>query len=239
MQEHENLLNRTEGVVLHKRPFKESGFLVDLFTRDHGRITVFARGRANPKKPLNHLELFTYSAWYLKEGRAFYFIQAFDSLFSFRLKGREIWTAYYLNELLLRTLPKEQPAEELFEIYYRVLVVLKEGAEIEPYLRQFESTLLAYLGILPDLMYDAAGDDIVADKIYYLSYEEGVLPIEYPGTFRVQGALLLKINEGVALDRADSLSYRNMMRYLLSPLLGVEPLQSRVWMQKLYGKGRV
>lgn len=239
MQQHEELLNRTEGVVLHKRPHKESGFLVDLFTRNHGRITVFARGRANPKKPLNHLELFTYSAWYLKEGRTFYFIQEFDDLFAFRLQGREIWTAYYLNELLLRTLPREQPAEELFEVYYRVLVVLSEGGEIEPYLRQFESSLLAYLGILPDLMYDAAGDEVTSTQYYYLSYEEGVLPIEYPGTLKIHGSLLLKINEGESLNREESLAYRNMMRYLLSPLLGAEPLQSRIWMQKLYGKGRV
>ena len=238
MQEHEQILNRTEGVVLHKRPFKESGFLVDLFTRDYGRITVFARGRANPKKPLNHLELFTYSAWYLKEGKAFHFIQEFDDLFSFRLQGREIWTAYYLNELIIKTFPKHQASEELFEIYYRVLVVLKEGGEIEPYLRQFESTLLAYLGILPDLMYDAAGDEIIADKRYYLSYEEGVLPMEYPGTFAIKGALLLQISEGSELDRESAIQYRNMMRYLLSPLLGNQPLQSRVWMQKLYGKGR-
>lgn len=239
MNDQDQYLNRTEGVVLHKRPHKESGFLVDLFTREYGRLTVFARGRANPKKPLNHLELFTYSAWYLKEGRAFHFIQEFDDLFAFRLQGREIWTAYYLNELLLRTLPRHQPGEELFQIYYRILVVLQGGEEVEPYLRQFESTLLAYLGILPDLMYDAAGDEITPDKRYYLSYDEGVLPIEYPGTYPISGRLLLKINEAEALDRQESLEYRNMMRYLLSPLLGNEPLQSRVWMQKLYGKGRV
>ncbi|MHC5224568.1 DNA repair protein RecO [Ignatzschineria sp. LJL83] len=235
----ELILNRTEGVVLNKRPFKESGFLVDLFTRDYGRLTVFARGRANPKKPLSHLELFTYSAWYLKEGKAFYFIQEVDDLFAIRLSGREIWTAYYLNELLLRTFPKEQPSEELFDIYYRVLEALKSGKEIEPYLRQFESSLLADLGILPDLMFDAAGDEIILKKRYYLSYEEGLLPIEYPGTFQVSGKLLSKINDGEILEREDALTYRNMMRYLLAPLLGGKPLQSRVWMQKLYSKGKV
>lgn len=235
----ELVLSRTEGVVLNKRAFKESGFLVDLFTRDYGRLTVFARGRANPKKPLSHLELFTYSAWYLKEGKTFYFIQEVDHLFSFRLSGKEIWTAYYLNELLLRVFPKHQPSDELFDIYYRVLEALSAGKEIEPYLRQFESTLLADLGILPDLMYDAAGDEVIPKKRYYLSYEEGLLPIDYPGTFQIMGSLLLKINDGEVLDREDSVIYRNMMRYLLAPLLGGKPLQSRIWMQKLYGKGRV
>ena len=60
-------------------------------------------------------------------------------------------------------------------------------------MRQFESTLLADLGVLPDLMYDAAGDEILSKKRYYLSYEEGLLPIEYPGTFQVMGQVLLKI----------------------------------------------
>ena len=236
---HESILDRTEGVVLNKKPFKESGFLVDLLTREYGRITVFARGRANPKKPLNYLELFTYSAWYLKEGKTFHFIKEVDNLFAFRLAGKEIWTAYYLNELLIRTFPKYQPSEEIFEIYYRVLEALKAEKEIEPYLRQFESTLLAYLGILPDLTYDAAGDAVEPMKRYYLSYEEGLLPIEYPGTFQVQGSVLLQISEGDGLSREDALTYRNMMRYLLSPLLGGKPLQSRIWMQKLYSKGRV
>ena len=76
-------------------------------------------------------------------------------------------------------------------------------------------------------------------KRYYLSYEEGLLPIEYPGTFQVQGSVLLQISEGEGLSREDALTYRNMMRYLLSPLLGGKPLQSRIWMQKLYSKGRV
>src|SRR5699024_11283902 len=70
----------------------------DVCSSDLGRLTVFARGRANPKRPLTHLELFTYSAWYLKEGKAFYFIQEVDDLFAFRLSGKEIWTAYRSEE---------------------------------------------------------------------------------------------------------------------------------------------
>ena len=230
-------LGRTLGVVLHKRAFKESGFLVDLFTLEYGRVTLLVRGRANPKRPLHHLELFSYSEWHLKEGRVFYFVQAVDLLFTFSLKGREIWTAYYLNELLLRLMPKHQPAPELFQVYQEVLSALADGIEeISPYLRNFERSLLAYLGILPDLFYDAAGDSINPQKTYYLSHEEGVLPIEFPGTFKISGAVILKIAKEILLEEEEVLLYRNMMRYLLTPLLGGKPLQSRIWMQRLYGK---
>ncbi len=234
MQNH--ILNRTEGVVLKKQPYKESGFLVELFTKDFGRITLFARGRANSKKPLNHLELFTYSAWHLKEGQVFYFVDEVDYLYTFRLSGRAIWTAYYLNELLLRTYPKDQPSEALFDIYYRSLTALYESVEIEPFLREFEQTLLSELGILPDLTIDAAGDFINPSQLYYLSFEEGLLPIKLRNTFAVTGDLITKIANQSTLDREESIQFRNMMRYLITPLLEGKPLQSRIWMQKLYGK---
>lgn len=230
-------LGRTLGVVLNKRAFKESGFLVDLFTLQYGRVTLLVRGRANPKRPLHHLELFSYSDWHLKEGRVFHFAHEVDLLYTFSLKGREIWTAYYLNELLLRLMPKHQPAPELFQVYQEVLSALADGVEeISPYLRNFERYLLAYLGILPDLFYDAAGDPINPDKAYYLSHEEGLLPLEFPGTFKILGSTVLKIAEEAPIVGEEALIYRNMMRYLLAPLIGEKPLQSRIWMQKLYRK---
>lgn len=230
-------LGRTLGVVLNKRAFKESGFLVDLFTLQYGRVTLLVRGRANPKRPLHHLELFSYSDWHLKEGRVFHFAHEVDLLYTFSLKGREIWTAYYLNELLLRLMPKHQPAPELFQVYQEVLSALADGVEeISPYLRNFERYLLAYLGILPDLFYDAAGDPIKPDKAYYLSHEEGLLPLEFPGTFKILGSTVLKIAEEAPIVGEEALIYRNMMRYLLAPLIGEKPLQSRIWMQRLYRK---
>lgn len=237
MLERREELGRTLAVVLNKRSFKESGFLVDLFTLEYGRITLLTRGRANPKRPLHHLELFSYSDWHLKEGRVFHFAHEVDLLYTFSLKGREIWTAYYLNELLLRLMPKHQPAPELFQVYQEVLAALAEDVEeISPYLRHFERSLLAYLGILPDLFYDAAGDPINSQKSYYLSHEEGVLPIEFPGTFKISGEVILKIAEEETLVGEEALIYRNMMRYLLAPLIGDKPLQSRIWMQRLYRK---
>ncbi len=235
-------LDRTLGIVLNKRPFKESGFLVELFTREYGRIPLLARGRSNPKKPLNFLELFTTSDWHLKAGQSFYFIESVDLVTQRLLGGKAIWTAYYLNELLLKLLPQHQIAQALFEYYQLALEALLESAQsdldITPFLRQFELQLLRELGVLPNLTEDYEGQKVSAERRYYLSFEEGLLPIALPGTFPIVGELLLKILAQAPLTKEEGVIYRNMMRYLFEPLLEGKPLQSRIWMQKLYGKGR-
>ncbi len=230
---HDRFEGRAEAYVLRKQPYQESSFLVDLLTRTEGRIKVLVRGRKR-KNPVE-LELFTFAAWHLKEGRTFYFLNEYDLLQQFRLTGREIWIAYYLNELLLRLFPQHQASPEIFEIYHRVLEALKEGKEIEPYLRQFEGTLLAFLGILPDFAFDAQGEEIRPDLIYSLLPDEGFIPGKHEGLLTVKGSTLHHILENRPLEREEAINYRDMMRILLSPLLGSKPLQSRIWLQKLYG----
>lgn len=229
---HEKFEGRCDGFVLRKQPYRESGFLIDLFTREEGRLKILVRGRK--RKAQAELELFTFGAWYLKEGRTFYFLNEYDLLQQFRLKGREIWVAYYLNELLLRLFPQHQPSPELFEIYYRTLTSLKEEKAIEPYLRQFEGTLLSFLGILPDFGFDAAGDEIQREQLYSLLPEEGFIPGAHVGLLVVRGETLHNILVNQDLTREDALRYRDIMRTLLTPLLGSKPLQSRIWLQKLY-----
>ena len=73
------------------------------------------------------------------------------------LAGRGLMCGFYLNELLLRLLPRDDPHEALFDVYGEALArPLGRAAHAAPVLRSFEKRLLAELGYAPLLERDAA-----------------------------------------------------------------------------------
>ena len=230
----------TLGVILKRSAYQEDRVLLDLFTECHGKISVLVN-RSHKSKYSD--QIFQLGKWHLKEGKVFYFSDDYDSVQSSAIQGLNIWSGYYLNELLVRLLPRNHADSALFTYYWRAVKALEFGDSIlqEWMLRCFERTLLESLGVMPDLWTDNDGDAFVENLLYHLCAESGFSKFKTKTHhFPILGDNILLINEitdsndHALIDKELLLIYKRMMRYLLQPLLGNQPLQSKVWLQSLH-----
>ena len=151
------------GYLLHYTPWRDTSFIVDLFTLEHGRLGLVARGARSAKpatralyQPFRPLLV----SW-TGEGELRTLTGIEDSGAPLALGGAALASAYYLNELVLRLLGKEQPQPALFAHYALAIASLEtdgaSAAALETILRTFELQLLETTGLLPDLARCAPG----------------------------------------------------------------------------------
>ena len=153
--------------VLHRYDWSESSLILEVFTRHHGRIALIAKGAKRPSSsfrpvllPLQRLHL------------AFGGDAEIRTLKSAEWQGGHVMptgeallSGYYLNELLLTLLARDDPHPVLFDVYASVVAVLASAHEevLEAALRSYELLLLREVGLLPQLdaqvgLRTAAGD---------------------------------------------------------------------------------
>ncbi len=229
--------------VLHRQAYGDSGFLVELFTAQTGRLTAVARGarrKARGGAVIGLLQPFAplLVSWSGRgELKTLKRVEVAAAALS--LQGRAMFSALYVNELLTRLLPRFDPTPELFSQYGQVLQQLTEGLEA-PVLRDFELALLAELGYAQVFAVDGHGDAIEPEGHYRYIPGEGFFrhtnalsqPIP-PELF--SGALLLEVDQALsqkaALSSAGHQVLKMINRQALDHLLGGKPLQSRELMR--------
>lgn len=171
--------------VLNRRPYKESSLLLDIFSCHHGRQSILAQGALKSKKGwAAQLQVFQplLLSW---TGR-----NSLKTLVSvdvpstaIMLQNERLYSAYYLNELLLKlysvsidTESKKMPGQafqSVFLAYANALGGLQDDAKIDYPLRTFEITLLEELGVFPDCTQDIFGSEICPDRYYQFQLHEG------------------------------------------------------------------
>lgn len=141
--------------VLHRYDWSETSLILETFTRHHGRIALVAKGAKRPSSsfrpvllPLQPLQLS-----YGGEAEIRTLKSAEWAGGHVMPTGEALLSGYYLNELLLRLLARDDPHPALFDVYAQVVRVLaSEHAEVlEAALRTFELLLLREIGLLPRL----------------------------------------------------------------------------------------
>lgn len=211
--------------VLHSRPYKEASALVDFFTGE-GRLRAVlraARGKsgslARPFLPLE-LELRGYGE--LKT------VARLDCTgIPHMLGGEALFSGLYLNELLVRLLPAEDPHPQLFEHYAATLSALATGRPLEPLLRAFEWRLLDDLGYGFALDQDCLGQPVDPAALYQWLPEIGFQSVVQlqPGLFH--GRELLALAQADWTVPGALAAAKRLMRQALAPHLGGRPLVSR------------
>ncbi len=218
--------------ILHKRSYRESSLLLDLFSSKHGRISLVAKGGRRNKKntqalyqPYRNLNV----SW---TGRGeMGTLTGIDAIGTeFDLKGEQVIAAFYLNELLMRLLHKHESHPELFEAYLVALTRLAHSEPIMLALRYFEKHLLNALGYGLILDHDVeSGELIRGEQDYCYQLDHGPRSGEPVNTayISISGNTLLaldreELNEGSALEEA-----KQLMRMTLKTLLGEKPMASR------------
>ena len=220
--------------VLHQRPYRNTSLLLDVFTRDYGRLGIVAKGvrqRANADRallqPFNNV-LISYSG----HGELATLTAVERQAQLGELKAKALFSGLYMNELLLRLLHRNDPHDALFDLYRRSLLELAAHPErVEPFLRQFECNLLVELGYGLTLEHEAVtGKPLSPDERYYYDIERGPLGVEYAPAAaqpRVSGRCLLALAAGSFDDPETAKEMKGLMRHVLAHHLNGRPLKSR------------
>ncbi len=218
--------------VLHSYPWRETSLIVDILTRDHGRVAVVARGAKRPTSQFRGL-LAAFSpiaaSW---SGRAEIktLIRAEWVGGLVPLRGDELLQAFYLNELLVRLLARGDPHEEVFFAYARTLRELSlDRARGEQALRGFELDLLRAIGVAPAFERCGDGAPTEAGAWYRVDPEHGVQRIAepHPGAeYCVSGRVMQALARRDLAAMADAPDARALLRQLIGYHLRGRPLNT-------------
>ncbi len=141
--------------VLHRYDWSESSLIIELFTRGVGRVAVVAKGAKRPSSnfrpvllPLQLLHVAFGGDAEIRSLKAAEWMGG-----QVMPTGDALLSGYYVNELLLRLLARDDPHPALFDAYTATVQVLgSEHTEaLQPALRAFELLLLREIGLLPVL----------------------------------------------------------------------------------------
>lgn len=223
------------GYVLHRRPYQEHALLLEVFTLEQGRLGLVARGAARPNARLRPL-LEPFRALTLRcagRGELRTLAGAEPCAAPVVLGGEALLAGFYLNELLLRTLPREDPHGAVFAGYAAALASLavaagEPGAVAGP-LRRFEHHLLRELGLAPSFEVDAVtGAPLTADAWYRLDLQSGPVAVQgAPDPVRdVPGAFLLALAQDDYRRPQVRRFARRLFRRALTDHLGGLPLRT-------------
>jgi len=227
-------LEDEHAFVLHTYPFQDTSLIVEAFTRIHGRIGLVAKGARRPKSALRPALLAFQPlaiAW-SGRGELRTLTRAESVGAAHALIGVAMMCGYYVNELVLKLLQRDDPHERLFDDYAAALHGLAGGEATEAVLRRFEIALLREIGYAVELEYDAEhGTPLVAEERYAYWPQRGPLALE--GTARTQGAVelrgktLLDMARGDFSDPLTAAESKQLMRWLIGQHLDQRTLSTR------------
>ncbi|MES2959723.1 MAG: DNA repair protein RecO [Pseudomonadota bacterium] len=227
--------------VLHRYDWSESSLIVDLFSRELGRVVVAAKGAKRPTSQLRAVlrpfQRINATLGRTAQGAEVHNLRAAEWAGGVPLAGGDaLFSAFYLNELLMKLLAREDPHAPLWDAYAMTLLQLGGDGEASA-LRAFEMRLLREIGLLPELARVTATQAPVQPGTSYALRPEVGLSVAPAGEANaVLGSDLLLLQ--AALDSADlpalqracvvpAAALRRQLRELLAYHLGQAPLRTR------------
>lgn len=208
-----------ESYVLHTRKYRETSLIVEFFTKTEGRVSCVAKGARRTKSPFSGVLVPFQKILISWKGRSDLctLIHSEAANFAKDIYYGNIFSAYYLNELILKVTAKGDPDENLFAIYEKALSSLREkNNQSEFSIRLFELNLVSCLGYNIDLEFDASGVKIREDKLYEYFHEQGFIENDVSG---ISGKALRLLKEG-ACDPEYLQAQKKLMRIILSKIIG-------------------
>ncbi len=202
--------------VLHRRPYSETSFLIEALTPDFGRIGLIARGARGGKRGLAALlQPFQPLLADFVHGPELARLSAAEAASaSYSLLGERSLAGLYLNELLVKLLPRGEPAATLFARYAQALSDLSTAPDIAWQLRRFERDALGEMGWLIDLLRDIDGTTIDVAAHYRIVPELGLVRDERGWS----GAAIAALGNDHAIPTPAQLTQmRGFLRELLLP----------------------
>jgi DNA repair protein RecO (recombination protein O) len=224
--------------VLHSYPFRETSLIVEAYGRDHGRVALVARGARRPRSSLRGVLLAFQPlllSWSGKRELRTLTRAEWRGAYV-PLRGQSLIYGFYLNELLLKLLPRDDPHEALFPVYESTLAELGAGADPSALLRRFELALLRELGYAVILDRDVERDEPVArERSYVYVVERGPVGGGYASRNEVElsGQTLIDMQSGIFTSPTTQQQSKALMRALINHYLGNQVLHTRQLLRDL------
>jgi DNA repair protein RecO (recombination protein O) len=217
--------------ILHHRPYRDTSRILEVLTREHGRMSLFARGVRGPKArlaPILHpfdLLLVSWSG----RGEAPQLTGAEPGEALTRMPGAAFMAGFYLNELLLKLTIRHDPQPALFDAYHAAVTGLKAGQGLERALRVFEKRLLDLLGYGVDLRAECqSGARIETQSFYYFRPSQGLFPAAAGSPGVISGASLQSLADERLEDGRSLEDARRLLSAALAHCLEGRELTTRV-----------
>lgn len=230
--------------VLHSYPYKETSLIVEVFARHWGRVGLVARGARRPRSALRGLLLAFHRlrlSWRASAELGTLTAAEWSGGLGV-LSGVALMSGFYLNELLLRLLPRDDPHERLFDAYDRSVERLGAGEAAAEVLRGFERRLLSELGYAPLLEQEAGGGAPIDPRQQYryepdhgpVALSNGEMPATRPeGSCVVSGQTLLDVARDDYARARTRDEARALMRMLIAQRLPGQTLHTRAVLRDL------
>jgi DNA repair protein RecO (recombination protein O) len=215
--------------VLHQYAYRDTSRIVEVFTSEHGRRTLFARGANGPKSTLRGVlrpfqrMLVSWSG----KGEACQLSTAEIDGEVTNLAPERLMSGFYLNELLLKLTERCDPHPEIFLSYASCIQGLCAGDVEEPTLRRFEKRLLNDLGYGLELATTDAGVPVEPSRYYRFAVQSGpqACVAEAPGA--VYGQSLADLREETFGDARSLRDAKRVLRAAIDACLDGRTLKSR------------
>lgn len=219
------------GFVLHARAFRESSQILEVLTRDFGRVGLVARGARSGKSRWKHLlEPFRPLLLGWSQKGELGTLSTAEEAASFpQLRGEALLCGLYANELLIRFLQRSDPHPEVFSQYRELIASLCGGAPTRPSLRVFERDILGAVGLGMELDFEHGGvHEIREDLKYEYLPESGPVRRKQEADAAeplVSGKALIALRTG-QITGAEDKELKLLMRRLIRYHLGGKPLSA-------------
>jgi len=226
----------TPCYILHRRDYRESSLIVEIFSREYGRVSLIAKGAKRNNKKQQGISYNLYQEYlisWVSKSELGTLIDIEPEKITTSMCPEQIMTGFYMNEIILRLLHKHEQHPELFDSYSSTIKKLSNNNTDQVLIRYFEKTLLQSLGYGVAFEHDlSTGNAITTEGSYYYKLDFGPISNSKDNVenIPVSGKTLIDLNNETLLDTKNKNEAKLLLRKLLKQYLGEKPLESR----KLY-----
>ena len=217
--------------VLYTRPYRDTSLLVELLTRQSGRLTVLARGvRSMRSRAYGLLRLFSpLLVSFSGKSDLQNLNQVESNGNSYNLSANALFSGFYVNELLLRLLQRYDPHPNIYKTYQQTLITLAKFQQSENALRVFEKKLLVDLGYGLQLDRTVNGDPVLPEKNYTFEFGVGLQKTKTAGQHSFSGGSLLALQMDNLASEEELRDAKKLLHAALRVLLGGRPLKTQTF----------
>lgn len=225
-------VDNEKSFILNSIPWSESSLLIEVFTKNHGKLTLIARGARKITSQLRGLIILfiPINISFFGNKNQVLTLHKIDWIGGWpQLKGKTIISGFYVNELITKLLPKEDVNPKIFEYLEKIMKSLSLNSENQNYnLRIFEWNLLQATGFIPNFKFDDKNLNIKKDSIYLI--KPNSLPKELPNDnyktndqeIIITGDIIINLLSGIIKNDNDLNHILKLNRILLQYIIDAD-----------------
>ena len=217
--------------ILHQRPYRETSLILDVFSREEGRVPLVAKGVRNKKsKTRSLMQIYQKLLISWSSRGEMGTLTDIETLGDINhIYGKCLFTAFYMNELLTRLLHSHVPYPDLFDHYEEAISNISDKNE-ENVLRMFEKRMIDSLGYGLILDHDVvSGDEIHEGKQYYYKFDQGptLVKPEQGNYLEISGKALISLRQNNLRGQETLKEAKRLLQPVIRQHIGPKPLKSR------------